>query len=215
VESIRDFRELLDAALARGEAAISVELVRGRMVMVTAIAPDYQMRNRKVLLAAPAGDQPNVDLLRRELLAKGAKVMLATPGAAEILRPDLGVPLTADYDLDNLDPDLEMEVLLIAGGEGAVAFREHEALLTLIRRVLADDNRVLACAGESALLPLLASEEKLSSKITLPSDLSGEAVRRGANYTGKDVETEKKIVTTTGADREILRQFLRSVANQH
>ncbi len=107
-----------------------------------------------------------------------------------------------------------MDILLLVDGPGAEAFSENEQLLSLISNTLKKQDAVLACIGSTALLPLLASEEPLKQKITMPRELSGRGVTLGANYTGNAVESEDKLVTTTGADRDVIRQFLRAVANK-
>lgn len=213
VTSIVAFRETLDHALGKREQAIPVGLLRGKLKMITALAPDYLMHNRKVLLIAAVEENPDVDLLYRELLAKGATVTIATPGKQDLPREE-GLPaLRADIDLAEVTAETKADILMFAGGKGTKIFWEDKAVLALVRAALANEDQVLAAIGESTLLPVLASEEKLESKITLPRDLSGQAVIRGASYTGKDVESEKKLVTTTGTDRKVLREFLQEVAN--
>lgn len=215
VDSIVGFRNTFDEELSRREKAIPVELQRGKLKILTALAPDYLMHNRKILFIAAAEMNPDLDLLHRELLAKGAKVMIATPGKQELPRGEGLPPLSADYDLADLTPDTEADIMMFAGGKAAKTFWENQHVLTLVAASLANEDQVLAAIGESALLPVLATEGELAPKITLPRDLSGEAVKRGASYTGKDVESEKMLVTTTGTDREVLRAFLQEVANIH
>jgi serine protease Do len=211
--TIEVFRRELDKALASGESEIIIEGKRDRLRKKTALAPDYLMRDRRILLVAPAGLNPDVDVILRELWAKGADITLATPGAQPIPRQHLETPVEAGLDLNNLgEPD--MDILLLVDGPGAEAFSENEQLLSLISNTLKKQDAVLACIGSTALLPLLASEEPLKQKITMPRELSGRGVTLGANYTGNAVESEDKLVTTTGADRDVIRQFLRAVANK-
>ncbi|MDF3129950.1 trypsin-like peptidase domain-containing protein [Kiritimatiellaeota bacterium B1221] len=214
VESIVAFREILDSELAKREKAIPVEMIRGQLNNISAMAPDYLMHNRKVILVVPPGDNPDLDLLRRELLAKGATVQIATPGKVSLSRDDALPDLVPDLDLSDLNAETEADILIFTGGEAAKAFWKNPDIIALVKASLENEGQVLACIGESTLLPVLASEEKLKPKITLPRDLSGQAVMRGASYTGKDVESEKMLITTTGTDRDVLREFLQEVANQ-
>jgi putative intracellular protease/amidase len=209
---IESFRSVLDRALAKGESEILVEATRDRLLKRTALAPDYLMRNRKILLVAPAGENPDADVIFRELWAMGAEVILATPGGADIPRVTLDTPLKADLGLDKLTAS-DLDLLLIIDGPGAEAFEENQDLLEIIREVQADDKKVLAFVGATALLPVLASEDPLTAKITMPSEVSGRAVSLGANYTGNAVESEENLVTTTGVDRDVIREFLRTLAN--
>jgi len=213
IESIEDFRRIFDGELAKREQAIPLRLIRSQLNVVTALAPDYLMNKREVILIAPAGENPDLDLIHRELLAKGASIKIATPGKKDISGGPGSPPLKADMDLSDITTDSEANILMFAGGEAAKIFWEDEGVLALVKAALKNKDQVLACIGESALLPVLASDGELEPKITLPRDLSGEAVRRGASYTGKDVESEKMLVTTTGTDRDVLREFLQEVAN--
>ncbi|MGA0332517.1 MAG: trypsin-like peptidase domain-containing protein [Kiritimatiellia bacterium] len=213
LQNIVEFREVLDQELTKREKSIAVELVRGKIRTRTALAPDYLMNNRKVLLVVPAGENPDLDLLRRELLAKGASVEIAGPGKQPLPRQEGLPPLIPDYDLNELGESEEADIVMFAGGEGAKEFWENPQILALVKASLENEGQVLAAIGESTLLPVLAVEGILEPKLTLPRDLSGQAVNRGATYTGKDVESEKMLVTTTGTDRDVLRAFLQEVAN--
>lgn len=212
VSSVREFRNVFDRELAKGESAIPLRLIRNKLDVITAIAPDYLMRNRKVVLVTTSEFSHDLDLIRRELLGKGATLRIATPEGESIPLNGNGDLLEADLAFSDI-AEAEADILLFTGGEAGKAFRENEQLLKLVRDALADEQPILAFIGESALLPVLASPEKLELKITLPREFSGEAVRRGATYTGKDVESDKKLVTTTGTERSDLREFLQTIAN--
>ncbi len=54
-------------------------------------------------------------------------------------------------------------------------------------------------------------KDLLKKKMTTAKEDSAEAVQRGANYTGNDVESDSRLVTTTGFDRSTVRQFLGAV----
>jgi serine protease Do len=204
-----EFLRVFEAQLQQHSPAIEIRLVRRQIQMRTALAPDYLLRARKVLLIAPAQQHEHVDLIRRELLASGAAVTLATPGAAPIQREIPGLPLPADAALETLSAG-DYELILFAGGPGSRAFWQDEHALRLVREAL-EQRRHLAAVGPSALLPVLAREEALSAKITLPREDAAEAVRRNANYTGKDVESDERIHTSTGLKREVVREFLSTV----
>jgi len=213
VKTIVDFREILDEELSKQEKSIPVEIIRGKITTITALTPDYLMHNRKVLLVVPEGESPDVDLIRRELLAKGASVEIARAGKTPVERSDELPPLIPEVDLHELSEVPDVDVLMFTGGEGAKAFWEDESLLALVKESLENETQVVAAIGESTLLPVLATEGELEPKITVPRDLSGQAVIRGATYTGKEVESEDMLVTTTGTDRYVLRDFLQKVAN--
>jgi len=210
--TMEEFRFQLDNALAEGTSEIVLEAKRNRIQVLTALAPDYLMRNRKILVVIPSGLNPNVDVIIRELKAMGAELTLATPDGNDIPRADLSSSLKADLSLEDIE-EVDLDTLLIVDGPNAIQFQEEETLMALIQTIMKDDSKVLACVGSTALLPLMASEEPVEQKITMPRDVSGAAVALGANYTGNEVESEDKLVTTTGVDREVIRSFLRVLAN--
>ncbi|WFB34438.1 trypsin-like peptidase domain-containing protein [Kiritimatiellota bacterium B12222] len=213
VSDIATFRKVLDLELAKREKAIPVSIHRNKLNLITAMAPDYLMHKREVILIAPAGDNPDLDLIRRELLAKGATVKLATPDAVDLPRQAPLPPLKADLAISDLENEENANILIFTGGEASKTFWKDPQVLNVVKMALDNKDQVLACIGESTLLPVLATEGKLEQKLTLPKDLSGQAVMRGASYTGKEVESEKKLVTTTGTDKDVLRAFLQEVAN--
>ena len=205
------FRETLDAALSSGTPEILVTAQRRRLMTRTALAPDYRLRRQKVLLVAPAGPDPDIDVILRELWAMGAEVRLATPGGKPIPREELAADVEADEDLKAAQLG-KADFLVIAGGTGAEAFLEQDHVLNLVRNAMKDKQVVLGCIGTSALLPLLASEEAPEEKMTLPRAVSGRALALGGNYTGNPVESDGKLVTTTALDRQVLRDFLMALA---
>ncbi|GEM_PF-617801 len=210
VTTMEEFRSALDEALSNAAPTIEIGITRRKLRIRTAIAPDYLLKGTRVVMVVPATGSSDVDLIRRELLARGAEIRIATPGKTEVIRPELETPLKADLSIEKL-PGVKTDVLLFTGGEGSKSFWEDESVLKAVRNSLKNKKRILAAVGPSALLPVLATEKELELKITLPRELSGEVVRRGGSYTGKDVESEKKLITTTGVDRDIIRNFLKAI----
>jgi serine protease Do len=203
------FLKIFERELQAHNPAIELRIARNHVRIFTALAPDYLLRETRVVLIAPDEDHEYVDLMRRELLAAGAEVRLATPGSVPIARDLLEGRLYPDLALEDVDVK-EADVILFAGGPGSRAFWENGEALRIAREAM-EHNRHLAAAGPSALLPVLASEEPLEKKITLPREDSAEAVRRQANYTGKDTESDGRIHTTTARTREVVREFLTSL----
>lgn len=206
---LETFLTVFEQELIRHNPAIELRLARQHLTVITALAPDYLLRDVRALLVAPQTGMEYVDLLRRELLTAGAVVQLATPGKTPLQRDNLPYPLPADLALENL-PLGETDLLLFPGGPGTRTLWENPDALRLARQAL-EQNRHLAAAGPAALLPVLASDEPLTLKITLPREHAAAALERKANYTGNDVESDKRLHTTTGQKREILRDFLRTL----
>ena len=195
VANVEAFARVLEPELEARTKAIELTTVRGRRRLATAMGPYYDLRDRKALLVAPAKDADSVDLLRRELLAEGAAVTLAGPGRHTALAGLKG----GDYD-----------VVLFAGGAGGRGLRTNDDALRIAREAHAAE-RILGAVGPSALVPVLAEKALLGKKMTTSKEDSAEAVKAGANYTGKDVESDGRLVTTTGFDRATVRDFLRAI----
>ncbi len=196
VADVEAFSRMLDAELASRTKAIELTTVRGRRTLPTALAPFYDLRDRKALLVEPAGEAESVDLLRRELVAEGATVTRAGParGAAA-----MGGLKGGEYD-----------VVLFAGGVGGRTLWNDAEAQRLVREAHAA-GRIVAAVGPSALVPVIAEKGLLAKKMTTSKEDSAEAAKRGANYTGKDVESDGRLVTTTGFDRATVREFLKAL----
>jgi putative intracellular protease/amidase len=102
------------------------------------------------------------------------------------------------------------DVLLFVGGDGARALWRDDDALRLVREAYAAKKK-LAAIGAAALVLVIAEPELLSKKMTTTKDDSREAMRRKANYTGKDVESDGPMVTSTGFDRKVVRAFIKAV----
>ncbi|MBN2507925.1 MAG: trypsin-like peptidase domain-containing protein [Verrucomicrobia bacterium] len=184
------FQRELEVHLARGAKAIELTVVRGRSTRVTALAPFYGLRNIRIALVIPARDAEHVDLLRRELLAGGATLAVVAPNT-----PTDGS---------------RHDVILLAGGPGARDLWTDAETLRLVKEAHAA-GKVVAAVGPSAVVLANAIVGIEGKKLTTTKADSAEIIRRKANYTGKPVETDGKVVTTTGFDRATVRDFLKTL----
>jgi len=184
---VPSFQRELEAQLAAHTKAIELTHVRGKYTLCTALAPYYGQRNTKVALLVPARDHEYVELLRRELVASGATITTAGPGAS--LK-------AADFN-----------VVLLAGGAGSRQFWSDAETLRLIKEAQAA-KKIVAAVGPSAVALAKAIPTIAGKKLTTTKDDSAELIKLKANYTGKSVETDGKLVTTTGFDRATVREFL-------
>jgi serine protease Do len=187
---VASFQRELEAQLASRTKAIELTVARGKTTRVTALAPRYTLRKSRVALIVPPKDAEYVELLRRELVASGAQLTVTTPQA--------GIH-GADYD-----------VLLFAGGAGARELWQDAEALRLAREAHAA-NKVVAAVGASTVVLANALPDIEGRKLTTTTADSAELIRRKANYTGKAVETDGKLVTTTGFDRPTVREFLKTL----
>jgi len=188
---VASFQHELETQLATRAKAILLTVARGKATLATAIAPFYGLRdNTKVALIVPPKDREFFDLLQRELIASGA-VLTVTAPTAELK--------AADYD-----------VILFVGGAGASGFRTDPNALRLVKDADAD-KKTIAAVGSAVMVLANAIPDIKNRKLTTIQVDSAEVIARGANYTGKAVETDGNLVTTTGFDRADVRAFLKAL----
>jgi serine protease Do len=202
---IDEFRRELESRLAEQAKLIEIQIARGRLSIPTAIAPYYALRGRKFALIVPPKDPEYIELLKRELEAGGAKVVLAGLSGDAVETNAGRIPLDARMaDLRGGDFD----TILFAGGAGGRALWGEPDALRLVREAC-EANRIVAALGPSVMVLVQADGKLLEKKITISKEDSAEAIRRKANYTGSTVESDGRIVTGTGFDREAVREFLK------
>ena len=101
----------------------------------------------------------------------------------------------------------------VAGVNGPFGAREWWAnaeVLRLVREAEAG-KKVIGAVGSAAVVLANGIPDIAGKKLTTAKADSSELVRRQANYTGKTVETDGKLVTTTGFDRAAVREFLKAI----
>jgi S1-C subfamily serine protease/putative intracellular protease/amidase len=189
--TLEKFHKELESKLTGRDKAIELTAVRSKTTILTAIAPYYSLRDKKIAMLVPAKDPEYVELLRRELVADGAVVTQ--------INGDLSRQKGNNFD-----------VVLFTGGAGGHDFWNNPEALRIVKEAHAA-KRILAGIGSSSLVLVKGAPELLKKKITTTKNDSAEAMKLRANYTGKDVETDGKIVTTTGVDRETVRNFLKAL----
>jgi hypothetical protein len=66
--------------------------------------------------------------------------------------------------------------------------------------------------GKSAVLLINGPKELKDKKVTMDKDVSAVAIKAGLNYTGKEVESDGTVVSSTGFDLKTAREFLEAFA---
>lgn len=206
--NVQSFAAALEKQLATRTKAIEVTIARARLSFDTALAPFYSIRDRKVLLVSPSHDAEYVDLMRRELLAGGANVEIASPDGKSAPNghlADQAAPLSltavkgSDYAL-----------VLFAGGSGARDLWTNPDALRIVREAAAAGKHLGAVGPSAAIIPL-GAPDLASRKMTATKEDSAKVLGLKANYTGSDVESDGKVITTTGFDRATVRRFLSAI----
>ena len=205
VGSVESFQKEMEKHLSVRKKAIDLGIQRGKMRCRTAIVPFYDMKNRKALLVVPRGGAFSMELIMRELTADGAVITVATEdGICNFV--DSKTPVVKLADVKGADYDF----LLMVDGPKARDFWGNAEALRLVREMHAEGG-VLSAIGSSSITLIEADPELKELKITTDKEMSGEALKRNALYTGNDLEKDGKVLTTTGFEREDIRKFLKAL----
>jgi len=205
---ISTFQSELEKHLATQEKAIELQLVRRKVNKPVALAPYYDLKGLTIALVSPDGGSEHLPLLRRELIADGAEVLLITPSGGEVPLGE-GRTVQADAEWDEVDPEA-VDILLVTGDAEDQTFWNDDPVLDLAR-VVHEQEGILAGVGSASLALVVGIPDLSDTKMTLPKEYSAVAIEKGANYTGAEVETDGQLVTSTGYDRKTVRSFLQSL----
>ena len=208
--SVKDpasFERELIKHLRKREKYIELTVRRRKILFPTAIAPYYDLAGKKVALVLPPGKEEHLELITRELASTGANLSLTSPDGKKKVS-QLPVKLTQIPIKELKGGDLD--IIVLVDGENAREMWDDPDL----KRVLGEAyqaKKVLAGIGSASLGLLSGSDELLEKKITTELELAEEAGKRGARFTGKEVEKDGNVITTTGDNPEAIRNFLKSL----
>ncbi len=192
VPDVDAFVRRFEAALASHVQAIELQTVRGRRRLPTALAPHYTLQVPTALLAVHTNVAEMAALVRRELLAEGIEV------ATWSLTEDPPAPADGAYDLVVvLSPD-------------AAPLRRQPQWAGLVRAAWTNEGGV-AAAGAATLAVLPTAPELRGKRMTANRASSVEAARRGAVFTGKEVEADGRWITCASFERSAIRAFVRAI----
>ncbi len=203
VGDVASFETALEKALTAHDKVIVLDIEAGKLRFKTALAPFYDLAEQKIAIIASSPQSEYLDLIRRELLADGAQLAISFLEDAEAYTAQPPVPMTGLKGED-------IDILLLLDGTGSTPIWENEELLRIVREANAAEKKLTA-VGSAALALIAADEALLEKKMTTSKQHSGEAVRRKARYTGNEVEKDGNVLTTTGFDRDTVREFIRQL----
>ena len=107
----------------------------------------------------------------------------------------LGALAQADTSINDLDPS-EYDGIFFIGGPGATAYFQNRKAHEIIKAVLGKGKLIGAiCAGSATLAYAGVLKGKKATSFSGVSDILKNA---GAIFTGKDLETDGKIITADG-----------------
>jgi len=200
VASISAFEKTLESHLKKQTKAVALQVVRKKLTIHTAVAPDYHLKGTRILVVAP-GSYEYLGLILKELVSNGTQVTVAALNDATV---DAGTPVVAGLsDVKAVDYD----AIIFSDGEKANDLWHNQEALRLVKEALTAEN-VLAGIGPSTMVLVAEDSDLLTKKFTTAKEFSGSALQRQAKYTGNNVEKDEKLVTSTGFDRKTVRQFI-------
>ena len=181
-----DFKSKLDAHLKKMEKYLIFSVASGNDINDLVVRVNYLLKKRKVLILAP-GEDTHLETYKRELELMGAEVSVSADAA-----------LYGEGDWDGV----------LICGEGKFTGPAYKKIIT----TAAEKKQVLGLVGKSPVALTLAVDSFKDKKVTMDKDVSPKAIKAGFNYTGKDVEADSFIVTSTGFDKQIAKSFLEAFA---
>ncbi len=193
---VATFDRVLEAALAARTPIIPLVHASQSHTYRTALAPRYELSGKRALLILPEAGFEYIELLRRSLVSAGVEVEIET--------------FEADRDSEWLEQAGSADLLVLCGGETVSPMDSDPVLWEAIRRVHSNEG-VLAAVGASSLAFLRAEPELAARRMTTSERVSNQALDLQANYTGRGVERDGRLVTTTGRTRDIVRSFARAL----
>ncbi len=205
---VETFQTELEKNLLACKKAIVLSLRKRNVMETTALAPYYDLKRKKVALVAADTDVDDLGTIRRSLISSGAQITFATPSGAAPKEKGFNIVKVSKLNALNID---EFDAVLFLGGKGAIQLWTNKDALQLVKEGY-DKKKVLAAVGSASILLIHGHEDILKLKITTAkgTEFSKVMTAKKANYTGKDVEKEGKVVTTTGFDLKVLRAFMKA-----
>lgn len=204
VDGLNQFSAELEKRLAACHRYIRITAVRGNDLLKTALKPYYDLKGKRVGVVVPPTGSEHFELTRRFLVTNGCPPIIVS-SAAEVVVED-GKKFATDVLLKDLDP-AAFDALLMLGGKGAEGYWADETLLRAVK-TLVGDKKAIGAAGAAAVVLANAEPALADKKMTTDVEYSRHLLERGMKFTGKDVERDGPIVTTSGFDRRVKKAFL-------
>ncbi|MFH1228543.1 MAG: trypsin-like peptidase domain-containing protein [Planctomycetota bacterium] len=204
--NIDEFQNTLDKLLLEKQKYIRVLVQRGLDTVKAVIKPNYDLRDKTVILVVPEKKADYFKRIRRYFVSNGATTIVA--GESKSVKTD-EKEITADILLDDLNI-ANFQALIFLSGEGAESYwsdpKIHQLVLTANR-----NKAIIGAIGNSAPVLVYADEKILQRKITCDEPNAKVMAAKKANYTGNETESDENIFTATGFNKEIIDAFLAKV----
>ncbi len=206
IASVTEFQQELESQTQKGEKAIDLRIQRGKTILKTAIAPYYDLKEKKILLIIPESKSEHFPLILRELVTSGANITCAPVGNMPNTE-SLGTARTIEL---NKAKGSEYAVVLVTSSDDPAALQKNDDVKRIINEAQGKE-KFLAAVGSSSIAVVAAHEDLRELKMTTSKSQSGAAMALKAAYTGKEVEKDGNLLTTTGFDHKAVRNFIKEL----
>ncbi|MDI6787591.1 MAG: trypsin-like peptidase domain-containing protein, partial [Planctomycetota bacterium] len=200
VKNVDDFQKELEQSLVLRQKLISLGIQRGNLKLNTALKPFYDLvlqdKPLKILVFLPQ-EAEYFDLIRRFLIINGAEFTTVSDTTSDI---------TVDKLVEGLT-QTDFDGVILMTGKGIKDYWNNKNLQGLVRYCL-DNKKVIGAIGGASVVLINADAKFLSRKLTTAEEYSSVMLERKGNYTGKEVQTDGAIITTTGFDTKTVKSFL-------
>jgi len=191
------FQEQLELQLAKRTKYIELEYSSGQSKSKTALTPNYTLKDKKLAIVILDKEVEYLDLYLRFCLEFGVEMDIVS---------DLSLSRQAHVKLKDFDAST-YDGLLFVGEENSKTYWQNKKLTKLVGNAF-DNDKAIAAVGPASMLLINSPGEIKEKKITTNKENANKASEITSKYTGKDVEVDGNLVTSTGFDKKTIRQFL-------
>jgi serine protease Do len=206
VRNKEEFQNELDNLLEQGKKYIFLSIARLNKNIETALAPKYELKEKKVMFVLPEKNPEYFDVIKRFFIENGAKVHLVSKFDKVIIddKEMKNIILAKDVKVNEYDG------IIFFTGEGIKLYLNDEEILKIAREAV-KQNKIIAAIGLAPAILINADKSLLKRKITGDSELLDIFLQKEANYTGKEIETDENIITTKGTDIHLIKSCLKII----
>lgn len=210
ITDLQIFEDQLTKALKEKQKHIFLSVLRGKISQETVLKPSYKLSGKSVALLITTEDPQYWNDLYRYILSTGASIKVFSLTGNAINIPPINsrekeIVIKTHDTFDKLNITEFDSVILLDGLKNNV---EAEKVILKFIKEAYQLKKTIAAIGSRSLLLLKADATIKTKKITTSVQFSELALSEKANYTGKDVESDGNIITTTGSDEDIIKDFL-------
>lgn len=210
IPNMQVFEEMMEKCLKEKQSKIVLKIVRGKFTFETALKPTYRLAGKSVAIIVSTSEPTYWNEIMRFVNSTGAttKIFSKTGEPFKISAPnsrEKGFTVKAHDSFDKLNIS-EFDSLIILDGN-TTQLDTGKDILKFLKEAISL-KKIVAAIGSRSILLLEADPSIKSKKITTSAQQSEIAQSLNANYTGKDNEMDENILTSTGSDEDIVKEFI-------